>query len=221
MRPDFRIERMSCWLLKRTFEMLWCRRWCISRKNCYGRWIWIHHHQLETKQQIREGTIYTHQNRKIPHTAFCGKGYAYCLLGWTRGNFGALHALGEHCDHCNISNSKKLLHFAIKSKLRGRLSTGVLFQHDNFRPRTAHWTVTTIQCLSFGHVQHPLYSAVLPSSEFHILGPLHSAIRTSLWGVMKRCSRQCTSGCALNQRNFYLQVYMHFRSPGSLVWNGM
>jgi len=43
---------------------------------------------------------------------------------------------------------KNHLHPAIKSKQRGRLSTGVLMQHDNARPHTARSTVATIQDLS-------------------------------------------------------------------------
>jgi len=38
------------------------------------------------------------KTEKISHTTICGKGYADSLLGYTRGNFGALHAQGEHCD---------------------------------------------------------------------------------------------------------------------------
>ena len=40
---------------------------------------------------------------------------------------------------------KNHLHPAIKSKGRGRLSTGVLLQHDNARSHTARSTVPTIQ----------------------------------------------------------------------------
>ena len=47
------------------------------------------------------------KTEKIPHTTICGKGYADPLLGWTRGNFGALHAQGEHCDQCNACRSPK------------------------------------------------------------------------------------------------------------------
>ena len=43
---------------------------------------------------------------------------------------------------------KNHLHPAIKSKQCGLLSTGVLLQHDNARPHTAHSTAATIQDLS-------------------------------------------------------------------------
>jgi hypothetical protein len=50
---------------------------------------------------------------------------------------------------------KNHLCFAIKSKRRGRLSTGVLSQHDNARPHTARSTVATIQDLCFECLPHP------------------------------------------------------------------
>jgi hypothetical protein len=34
-------------------------------------------------------------------------------------------------------------------------------------------------------------------------------------------SRQCMGGCALSQNTFFLEVSMHFRSAGTLVWYGM
>ena len=103
---------------------------------------------------------------------------------------------------------------AVKSKRRGRLSTGVLLQHDNAQPHTACSTVATIQDLSFKCL--PPYSPDLAPSDFHVFGPLKEAI-----GPMKRCSRWCTSGCALSRKNFFLEVCMDFRSAGTLVWNAM
>jgi len=61
---------------------------------------------------------------------------------------------------------------AIKSKRHGLLSTGVLLQHDNARPHTAHSTVATIQDLSFECLPHLLYSPDLTPSDFHVFGPL-------------------------------------------------
>jgi hypothetical protein len=65
---------------------------------------------------------------------------------------------------------------AIKSKRRGRLSTGVLLQHDNARPHTAHSTVATIQDLSFECLPHLPYSPDLAPSDFHVFGPLKQAM---------------------------------------------
>jgi hypothetical protein len=40
-------------------------------------------------------------------------------------------------------------------------------------------------------------------------------------GPTKRCSRWYTVGCALNQKNLFLEVSMHFLSAGTFVWNVM
>jgi hypothetical protein len=37
----------------------------------------------------------------------------------------------------------------------------------------------------------------------------------------EKCSRRYTIGCALNQKNLFLEVSMHFVSAGSLVGNVM
>jgi len=99
----------------RNFRNAWSRRWWISRKNCYGRW------NLgplppagnqESEQGMapylltKTGGIYIYIYI-YPHTTICEKVYADSLLGWTRGNFGALHAQGEHCDQCNVCRSPK------------------------------------------------------------------------------------------------------------------
>jgi len=56
--------------------------------------------------------------------------------------------------------------------VRGRLSTGVLLQHNKARPHTARSTVATIQDLSFECLPHPPYAAELAPSDFHVFGPL-------------------------------------------------
>jgi len=71
---------------------------------------------------------------------------------------------------------KNHLHPAIKSKRHGLLSTGVLLQHDNAWPHTAHSPIATIQDLSFECLPHPPYSLDLAPSDFHVFGPLKEAM---------------------------------------------
>ena len=71
---------------------------------------------------------------------------------------------------------KNHLRPVIKPKRRGLLSTGVLLQHDNAWPHTAHSTVATIQDLSFECLSHPPYSPNLAPSDFHVFGPLKEAM---------------------------------------------
>jgi len=71
---------------------------------------WVHYHQLETKKASEE---WRHTSRpkteKIPHKAICGKGYSDSILRYTRGNFGALHTQGKHCNQYNVRRSSKKL----------------------------------------------------------------------------------------------------------------
>jgi len=94
-----------------------------------------------------------------------------------RGNFGALHAQGEHCDQCNVCGSPQESPASCHQiQTTWTSSTGVLLQHDNARPHTARSTVATIQDLSFECLPHPPYSPDLAASDFHVFGPLKEVI---------------------------------------------
>jgi histone-lysine N-methyltransferase SETMAR len=114
---------------------------------------------------------------------------------------------------------KNNLRPAIKSKRLGLLSTGVLLQHDNARPHTARSIVATIQDLSFECLPHLQYSPDLARSDFHVFGPLKKAMGGKSFRPDE--IRWCMSGCALSQKTFFLEVSMHFRSAGTLVWYAM
>jgi len=116
---------------------------------------------------------------------------------------------------------KNHLHPAIKSKRRGRLSTGVLLQRDNARSHTACSTVATIQdCpLSVFHICRTRQTST--PVTFMFLDHSKRRWNASLSCSTKRCSRRCTSGCTLNQNNFFLEVCVHFRSAVTLVWNAV
>ena len=116
---------------------------------------------------------------------------------------------------------KNHLRPAIKSKQRGLLITGVLLQCDNARTHTARSTVAKIQDLSFECLPNPPYLPDLAPIDFHVFGLSKRRWEASLSGPTKRCSRWCMSGCALSQKTFFLEVSMHFRSAGTLVWYAM
>jgi len=116
---------------------------------------------------------------------------------------------------------KNHLHPAIKSKRHGHLSTGVLLQRDKARSHTAHSTVAAIQdCpLNVFHIRCTRQT----STPVTFMSLDHSKRQwdASLSGSRKRCSRRCKSGCTLNQKIFFLQVCVHFRSAVTLVWNAV
>jgi histone-lysine N-methyltransferase SETMAR len=109
----------------------------------------------------------------------------------------------------------------IKSKQCGLLSTGVLLQHDNARPHTAHSTVATIQDLSFECLPHPPYSPDPDPSDFHISGALKEAMGGRSFRSNKEVQQAVHKWLHSQTKDFFLEVSMHFQSAGTLVWNAL
>jgi histone-lysine N-methyltransferase SETMAR len=65
---------------------------------------------------------------------------------------------------------------AIRSKHRSLLSSGVLLQHDNVCPYTAHATTKKITDLHLECIPHPAYSLDLALSDYHVFGPLKETL---------------------------------------------
>jgi len=105
---------------------------------------------------------------------------------------------------------KSHLHPAIKSKQCGRLSTGVLLQHDNAWPHTAHSVVATIQDLSFECLPHQLYSPDLAPSEFHVFGPLKEVMGSKSFRSDKEVQQAMHKWLHSQPKNFFLEVSVHF-----------
>jgi len=111
---------------------------------------------------------------------------------------------------------------AFKSKRRGLMNAGVLLQHENARPHTARSTVATIQDLSFKCLPHPSYSPDLAPSDFHVLGPLRGDGR-QVFQARRRGAAGGARVAAHSAKRLFspLEVSMHFRIAGTLVWNAM
>jgi hypothetical protein len=100
---------------------------------------------------------------------------------------------------------KNHLRPAIKSKRRGRLSTGVLLQCDNARSHTARSTVATIQdCpLSFFHIRCTRQTPTPTPVTLMFLDHSKRQWDARLSGPTKRCSGRCAGGCILSQKIFF------------------
>jgi len=116
---------------------------------------------------------------------------------------------------------KNHLRPAIQSKRRGLLSTGVLLQHDNARPHTARSTVGTIQDLSFECLPQLPCSPDLTPSDFHVFGPLKEAMGGKSFRSDKEVQQAMHEWLRSQPKDFFLDVSMHFRSAGTLVWYAM
>jgi len=184
---------------------------------------WVHYYQPETKKASEEWR-HTSSLKPKKFRTQPSVGKVMLTLFWDKRGV----ILEHYMPRGNTVTStmyadllKNHLHPAIKFKWRGRLSTGVLLQHDNGRSHTARSTVTTIQVcpLSVFHIHRTRQTS--PPVTFMSLDCSKRRWDASLSGPMKRCSKRCMSGCTLSQKNFFLEVCMHFQSSGTLVWNTM
>jgi len=143
-------------------------------------------------------------------------------LEYTRGNFGALHAQGNTVTSKMYADLlKNHLPPAIKSKRRGRLSTGVLLQHEIPRLQTARSTVAKIQDLPFECLPHPAYSPDLATSDFRVFGPFKEARGCTSFRADEEV-QQAVQECLHSQtKDFYSRGMHVLPSSGTLVWNAM
>ena len=185
---------------------------------------WVHYHQLETKKARKE---WRHTSSPKPKKFRTRSSAGKVMLTLFLDEQGIIL---EHCmPRGSIVTSatyadllKNHLHPANKSKRHGRLGTGVLLQHDYARPHTAHSTFATIQDLSFKCPPHSLYSPDLGPSDFHIFGPLEETMGGKSFRSDEEVQQAVHEWLYSKPKEFFfLEVSMHFRSTGTLVWNAM
>jgi len=123
------------------------------------------------------------KTEKIPYTTICGKAYADSILGWTRGNVGALHAQEEHFDQCNVRRfPKESPESWNQVPTTWKSGYGCFAQMWQTSAHTARSTVATIHDLSVECFTHPPYSPDLPPCDFHVFRPLKQEMRDkSFW----------------------------------------
>jgi histone-lysine N-methyltransferase SETMAR len=92
--------------------------------------------------------------------------------------------------YSNVLTSKLLP--ALQEKRPQTLKKGVLLQHDNARPHTAHRTVTAVTEMGWETLPHPPYSPDLAPSDYH----LFSKVKESLRG--KKFQSRSALGSAIN-----------------------
>jgi len=140
--------------------------------------IWVHYHQLETKNASKKWRRTSSPKlRKFRTQPSVGK--VMLILFWDERVVILEHYMprGKTVTSETYADLlKNHLRPAIKSKRHGLLSTGVLLQHDNAQPHTAHSTVATIQDMSSECLPHRSNSPDLAPSDFHVFGPLKEAM---------------------------------------------
>ena len=197
-----------CWCLPGTCEVLWSRKWWLSRKNCYGRWNLgplVPAGNQESEQGMAPYPLT--KTEKILHTTICSDS----LLGWMRANFWALHPRRNTVNSATYADLlKNHLHPAIKSKQCGHLSTC-------FAP--------TWQCLApYCPFNFCKQSKICPLTVFHIYRTHQISPQwlSCLWTTQRGDGRQVFQvwqrGAAGGARvaalsakkKFFLEVSMHF-----------
>ena len=221
---DCRTERTTWWCLPGAFETLWNRRWCLSRKNCYGRWNLgpLPPAGNQERQQGMAPYLLT-KTEKIPHTNICVKDYADSLLGWTSGNFGALLAQGEHGEHCNVYRSPEESPASCN-----QVQTTWTSEYRCFAPK---WHYSAPYC-PFNCCNNPR-SVLRVSSTSTVVARPRPQWLSCIWTAQRGAGRQvfqvrrisAAGGArvaALSAKKiFFLEVFMYFRSAGTLKWNEM
>jgi len=135
----------------------------------------------KSRKRGRNGAVPDHQNRKrgrgIRTQNSAGK--VMLTLFWDEREVILEHYVpkGNTVNNATYADLlKNHLPPTIKPKRRGRLSTGVVLQHDNARPHTARSTVATIQDLYFECLPHLPYTPDLAPVDLHVFGPLKEAM---------------------------------------------
>ena len=106
---------------------------------------------------------------------------------------------------------KNHLHPAIKSKRRGRLSTCVCLLNCCNNPRSV-----------LRMFPHPPYSPDLAPSDFHVFGLLKQAMGGKSFRTDDEVQQAVQEWLRFQPKDFFfLDVSMHFRSAGTLIWNAM
>jgi hypothetical protein len=162
------------------------------------------------------------KTEKIPYTTICGKVYAD--LFWDERGVILEHYMprGNTVTTAMYADLlKNHQHPAIKPKQRGRLSTGVCSNVTVLSPILPLQLLQQSKICPSSVFQIHYSCQTSPPVTFMFLDRAERRWEASLSGPTKRCSRQCTSDCALSQKNFFLEVSVHFQIAETLVWNAL
>ncbi|GFW41930.1 histone-lysine N-methyltransferase SETMAR [Trichonephila clavipes] len=91
----------------------------------------------------------------------------------------------------------------IQNKRRGFLSKGVVFLHDNARPRTANVTKTLLRGFGWDVFDHPPYSPDLAPSDFHLFLHLKSFLAGKHFNNDKELKENVSNWLKTQAATFY------------------
>jgi len=162
---------------------------------------WLYHYDLETKQQSME---WRHSGsaclKKFRVQKSAGKVLA--SIFWDQDGVILIDYLrkGQTINAEYYSSLLVQLKDILKEKLRGKITKGVLFLHDNAPAHRALATQKKLAYLGFQCLDHPPYSPYLAPSDYHLFPGLKKTIEISPFFV--RRGGQCCRGDLVERTTF-------------------
>ena len=134
---------------------------------------WVHHVTPETK---RDSMTWKHAGSPVARK-FKVQNSARKMMAtvfWDSKGVLLVHFTphGETVNAANYCETLNLLREAIRRKRPSRLRQGVLLQHDDATPHTAHLTRGWLEKYGWEILPHPPHSPDLAPSDFHLFGNL-------------------------------------------------
>jgi len=128
---------------------------------------------------------------------------------------------GEPCDQYNVCRSPKESPVSCN-----QVQTTWTSEYRCFAPWQCSVPYCPLNCcnnprLSFECLPHPLYSPDLNTSDFHVFGPLKEAMGCKSSRSDEEVQQAVHKWLHSQPKEFFLEVYVHFRRAVTLVWNAM
>lgn len=141
---------------------------------------WVKHVNCETKLQSMEWghTSSPKKPKKFLQTLSARKIMA--TVFWDRQGVLLIDFLerGATINSDRYCQTLRKLRRAVQNKRRGKLSSKILFFHDNARPHTANRTAELLDSFKWEIFPHPPYSPDLAPSDFHLFPKMKNWLAT-------------------------------------------
>ena len=165
---------------------------------------WFHYYEPETKFQSSQWKR-KHEPVPIKPKSAPSAGKRMATVFWDMQGILSIDWLPEKTTINSDYYIQELedLREAIKRKRRGKLSRGVLLQHDNARPHVSKQTKETIHRLGFECVPHPPYSPDLAPSDYWLFGEMKRPLRGKRFTAFKDLEREINQWVKGTPPDFY------------------
>jgi histone-lysine N-methyltransferase SETMAR len=166
---------------------------------------WVKHVNCETKLQSME---WGHTNspkkpRKCLQTLSARKIMA--TVFWDRKGVLLVDFLerGTTITSARYCETLEKLRRAIQNKRRGKLTSKILFFHDNARPHTANRTREVLDAFKWEVFPHPPYSPDLAPSDYHLFPAMKTWLATQRFDDDAELQEGVTNWLKLQAADFY------------------